>query len=60
MNLKAKNTNISSNAPKKSAIVSNGVGNYEKHPFFIKKATAAKALLLKVGLPRQLAKKSHA
>lgn len=60
MNLKAKNTNTSSKVPKKSAVVSDGVGNYEKHPFFIKKAAAAKALLLKVGLPKQLAKKSHA
>ena len=60
MNLKAKNTNTSSKALKKGAVVSDSVGNYEKHPFFIKKADAAKALLLKVGLPKQFAKKSHA
>ena len=38
------------------AVVDNEVGNYEKHPFFIKKANAAKALLKAVGLPKQLAK----
>jgi hypothetical protein len=43
-----------------SAIVSDSVGNYEKHPFFIKKTAAAKALLLKVGLPKELTnKKAH-
>jgi hypothetical protein len=40
-----------------SPVESDSVGNYEKHPFFIKKAVAAKALLLKVGLPKQLTKK---
>jgi hypothetical protein len=39
---------------KKDVIVSESVGNYEKHPFFIKKAVAAKALLSEVGLPKQL------
>lgn len=38
------------------AIVGNQVCNYEKHPFFVKKANAAKALLKVVRLPRQLAK----
>ena len=38
------------------AVIDNNVGNYEKHPFFIKKANAAKALLNSVGLPKQLAK----
>jgi hypothetical protein len=32
------------------------VGNYEKHPFFVKKANEAKALLKSVGLPKKLAK----
>lgn len=36
---------------KTNAIVSSEVGNYEKHPFFVKKAEASKALLEKVGLP---------
>lgn len=48
----AKNT-----ATKKTfAVVDNNVGNYEKHPFFVKKANAAKALLKSVGLPAQLTK----
>lgn len=29
------------------------VGNYEKHPFFVKKANEAKALLKVVGLPQK-------
>ena len=41
---------------KANAVVDPKVGNYEKHPFFIKKANEAKALLKKVGLPKQLAK----
>ena len=39
--------------------VSEAVGNYEKHPFFIKKAAIAKAHLSKVGLPKQLTSKVH-
>jgi len=38
------------------AVIDSKVGNYEKHPFFVKKANAAKALLKAVGLPKQLAK----
>ncbi len=38
------------------AVVDPKVGNYEKHPFFIKKANEAKALLKAVGLPKKLAK----
>ena len=46
---------------KKGAIISDNVGNYEKHPFFIRKVAAAKALLQEVGLPKQLTrKKAHA
>lgn len=41
---------------KKSARSPNKAGNYEKHPFFVKKANEAKALLKEVGLPKQLAK----
>ena len=43
-----------------NVIVTDGIGNYEKHPFFIKKTAAAKALLSKVGLPKQFSKKTHA
>jgi hypothetical protein len=39
---------------KVNAIVDQKVGNYEKHPFFVKKANAAKALLKEVGLPKKL------
>jgi hypothetical protein len=38
------------------AVVDPKVGNYEKHPFFVKKANEAKALLKAVGLPGKLAK----
>jgi hypothetical protein len=38
------------------AVVDPKVGNYEKHPFFVKKANEAKALLKAVGLPKKLAK----
>jgi hypothetical protein len=37
-------------------IVDPEVGNYEKHPFFVKKASEAKVLLKAVGLPKKLAK----
>jgi len=37
--------------------VSDAVVNYEKNPFFEKKAAAAKAYLSKVGLPKQLTSK---
>jgi hypothetical protein len=36
--------------------VDKSVGNYEKHPFFIKKANEAKTLLKKVGLPKKTTK----
>jgi hypothetical protein len=32
------------------------VGNYEKHPFFVKKANEAKALLKVAGLPKKQVK----
>ncbi len=60
MNIKSKNNSKSKTQPKSSSkkIVSSEVGNYEKHPFFVRKAAASKELLLKVGLPKQLAKKA--
>ena len=33
-------------------VVSEEVGNYEKHPFFVKKANEMKELLKKVGVPK--------
>lgn len=41
---------------KKLTVSDNKAGNYEKHPFFVKKANAAKSLIKTVGLPKQLAK----
>ena len=51
---KAKKYNTS---VKIGAIVSDSVGNYEKHPFFVKKAEEAKAFLKATGLPTQLKNK---
>ena len=41
---------------KTHAVVDPKVGNYEKHPFFVKKANEAKALLKAAGMPKKLAK----
>lgn len=61
MNLKRKKGDSKSKPHKKTnAIVCDSVGSYEKHPFFIKKTVAGKALLLKVGLPKQITKKVQA
>jgi hypothetical protein len=49
---------IKNNRSKKaSAVIDNNVGSYEKHPFFVKKANEAKAILKKVGLPKKLKSK---
>lgn len=53
VSIKNKKTNTKK---KTSAIVDPKVGNYEKHPFFVKKANEAKALLKAVGLPKKTAK----
>jgi hypothetical protein len=42
---------------KSKAIISDKVGNYEKHPFFVKKKAAAKAFLKEAGLPLQMLRK---
>jgi hypothetical protein len=61
MSLKTKSASSKKASKKTGAVVSDSVGNYEKHPFFIKKAVAAKTLLSEVGLPKQLSKKkAHA
>lgn len=55
MSLKTKKVVAKKKASKKTVVkISEDVGNFEKHPFFIKKASAAKALLQEVGLPKQL------
>jgi hypothetical protein len=38
------------------AIIDAKVGNYEKHPFFVKKANEASAILKAAGLPKKLSK----
>jgi len=49
--------NKKTNTKKKTiAIIDPKVGNYEKHPFFVKKANEAKALIKAVGLPKKTAK----
>jgi hypothetical protein len=60
MSLKGKKlTKKEASAKKISAVVAARVGNYEKHPFFVKKNTAAKALITKVGLPKELTNKEE-
>jgi hypothetical protein len=50
-------TNKKKAISKTGAIISDRVGNYENHPFFVKKAERAKAFIEKNGLPKELAKK---
>ncbi|MBN8673723.1 MAG: hypothetical protein J0L56_06290 [Chitinophagales bacterium] len=50
------NKNKKATSKKTLAVVDPKVGNYEKHPFFVKKANEAKALLKAVGLPKKLVK----
>lgn len=38
---------------KGSAFVDGSIGNYQKQPFFVKKANEAKAILKDVGLPKR-------
>jgi hypothetical protein len=38
---------------KASFIIDDTVGNYEKHPFFVKKANEGRALLKAAGLPKR-------
>lgn len=49
MPVKRKNT--TKKVAKKAVVITEEVGNYEKHPFFVKKANAAKAFLRQAGLP---------
>lgn len=52
------NSNATTSYKRLDGIVTTEVGNYEKHPFFVKKANAAKAKLAKVGLPKMGEKKT--
>ena len=58
INIMRQKNKIISLARKKKvfAVVDPRVGNYEKHPFFVRKANEAKALLKAVGLPKKLSK----
>lgn len=38
-------------------IIDPGVGNYENHPFFVKKANEAREFIEKYGLPKEFKKK---
>lgn len=57
MSVAGKNNKITKRTSKRSSskigsiTVSDKVGNYEKHPFFIKKANEVKEFLKKAGLP---------
>ncbi len=55
MPVTTKNTKNSRNV-KAVVTVDSKVGNYEKHPFFVKKANEAKAILKEVGLPKRKTK----
>ena len=60
MSIKNNNKVNKAEASKKAEpIIDNSIANYEAHPFFVKKANAAKALLSKVGIPKQLQKEAH-
>ncbi|WP_153797637.1 hypothetical protein [Foetidibacter luteolus] len=37
---------------KTDAVIDENVPNYEQHPFFVKKAKSAKALIARVGVPK--------
>jgi hypothetical protein len=53
-----KNIETNTTFKRLGGIVTDEVGNYEKHPFFVKKANEAREKLKKVGLPKQNIKKS--
>lgn len=56
MNIRKKDSNLTTKQRK--AIISDKVGNYENHPFFVKKFEKANAFLDKIGLPDFLVQKS--
>ncbi len=51
------NSNKANPKTKKRVLIADEVGNYEKHPFFVKKANEAKAFLKSAGLPKTWNKK---
>ncbi|MFP5039394.1 hypothetical protein [Parasediminibacterium sp. JCM 36343] len=59
MEVKENNNNkVVVKSQRKKAAVKAVVNDYGQHPFFIEKAEAAKAFLLKVGLPKELKEKN--
>jgi len=59
MTSKQKNSEKQKSTEAATVVVSESVGNYEKHPFFIKKAKAAKELLQQTGLPKGIGVKAQ-
>jgi hypothetical protein len=45
---------------KTSAIISDQVGNYQQHPFFVRKAEKAKAFVEAHGIPKEFEQKTQA
>lgn len=56
MNIRKRDSHVTTKQRK--AIFSDKVGNFENHPFFVKKKEEAKAFLAKAGLPDILIKKA--
>jgi len=54
----ANKSHNSKTSRKTESFLDESVGNYSKHPFFVKKANRAKAFLKSAGLPKELVKKS--
>jgi len=57
MAIKRKQVRKSSAKSQKPPVITNAVGNYEKHPFFVKKVNEAKEFLAHAGVPKQFVKK---
>lgn len=57
---KSKNKNLATAGTQQLITVDPSMPSYEGHPYFEKKAAAAKHLLAKVGLPKHLSPKAKA
>jgi hypothetical protein len=49
-------TKNKANKKKILGVIDPKVGNYEKHPFFVRKANEARTLLKEVGMPKKPAR----
>ena len=56
---RSKKERVNISGTKSLITVDPSLPSFEDHPYFKKKADAAKALLEKAGLPKQLSKGSH-